>query len=120
MACFKDGSPGVYVASKDIITSLEKVKEKYLLPQAGGLWSEEVNKAFENLKPHIINCLQLPEGFKPTIADRAGKIVLKRGTNTIESVWRCVYFVCTSKYFLTCHRFFVCTHHEYLLVFARV
>ena len=95
MACFKDKSQGVYIASEDIIASLEKVKVMYLKPAAGGLWTSEVDKAFQNLKPHIRNCLQLPEGMKATIADRTGKVVLKRGTNTIESVWRCVatYFL---------------------------
>ena len=105
LACFTDKTMGIYIDSEEIIASLEKVKAMYLKPAAGGLWSRDVDQALQNLKPHITNCLQLPAGMKATIADRNGKVVLKRGTNTIESVWRCAYCL-----FLPSDRFLFVTY----------
>lgn len=89
-ACFSDipGQPGKYIDSEHIVEKLHVVREIFLKPEAGGLWTAEVEKEFQNTIPHIRSCLQLPSHIKTFLRDRDGRIILKRGTNSMEAGWR--------------------------------
>lgn len=88
--CFSDvvGQPGRYIPGPQIWSKMEAVRLTFLKEEAGGIWTNEVDKAFYNTKPHILKCFDLPSHIRPYLRDRDGKIVLKRGTNAQEAFWR--------------------------------
>lgn len=89
-SCFSDvpGQPGRYITGQEILQKLEDVRANFLKEGAGGLWTAEVQAAFTNATPHILKCFELPPHIHPSLRDRNGKIVLKRGTNAQEAFWR--------------------------------
>ena len=86
--CFFDAEAGVYAKGEDIIARLDQVRAAFSTPESGGVWTAQVDTAFKNAKPHILECLRLEEHIPPTLRDRQGKIVMTRGTNVVENLWR--------------------------------
>ena len=88
--CFSDKNdqPGVYIDPDTILQNMSEVKELFMQEEAGRIWNKEVEAAYQNLIPHIKNCLALPDHIKPIVYDRNGNYVLKRGTNAAEALWR--------------------------------
>lgn len=85
--CFFNVAPGVYAPAEAILERFAAVKQIFQQPEAL-LWTDEVEKAFQLVKPHILNCLHLEPHIRPTLKDRDGKIILSRGTSTTENLWR--------------------------------
>ena len=97
---FGSSETGVFWDGKKIISKLEEVKERW---EKVGVWQAKTSIAFERQKTHILNCLELPPQFPAYILDRNGRMVLIRGTNKAENMWRWLRHICPEK--LACDLF---------------